>query len=254
MAIMLDLTPFEGDLFLDRPLDKIENIQNRALEKTARLHDERPVYPKNPYWASLPLNVQGVEKEEYTPSGWIKKETAYNPFLMYLSLFDPNVLREVAEHEGIHAGTPGKMLLSHLYYDSRDGRIKFGYIEPDSVPSYKYPVGKAIEEGGVKVISEKIGGVEQTSYPVTSKMVEEIDRKLTEMDNNYSLVYIQKLASIAEKKLIQTNYSKFHSNPADLKMSEVPNELMEVLYILNRPQIIGTIRKFASKIDLSYIV
>ena len=126
MAIMLSLTPFEGDLFSpDHTLDKIENIQNRALEKTAHLHDEKPVYPET-YWVPLPPNVQGLEKEEYTPSGWIKKETAYNPFLMYLSFFDPHVLKEVAEHEGIHAGTPGKMLLSHLYYDSRDGRIKFG--------------------------------------------------------------------------------------------------------------------------------
>jgi len=251
---MLNLTTFEGDLFSsDRTLDKIENIQNRVLEKTAHLHDEKPVYPET-YWFPLPPNVQGLEKEEYSPSGLKKKETIYNPFLMYLSFFDPHILREVAEHEGIHAGIPGEMLLSYLYYDFRDGYIKFGYIEPESVPNYKYPVGKAIEEGGVKVISEKIGGVEQTSYPLSSEMTGKIDKKLTEMNNKYSIVYIQKLAGIAEKKLIQTNYSKFHSNPADLKMSEIPNELMELLYILNQPQIVGTVQKFAPKTDLSYIV
>jgi len=254
MKIMVNIIELERRLSPESTLNEMREFQDRVVRKTALLHDEKPIYPKESYWKPLPPNIVGVEKEEYLPSGYIKKETVYNPFLMDQSLFDPNILREVAEHEGIHAGTPGKMLLSHLYYDFRDGKIKFGYIEPDSVPKSKYPLGEVIKEGGVKVISEKIGGVEQRSYPISSEMVEEIDKKLTEINKKYSLIQIQKLAGTAEKKLVEENYSKFKSNPSDLKFSEIPNELLEVLYVLNQPGIIGIVQKYAPKTDLPYII
>lgn len=247
------LNSLEGDLFSpSSTLNRMEKAQNRVLEETAHLHGETPDYPET-YWGGLPHGVGGVQIDKYGPSG-IEKEIVYNPLLMFASLFDPTILREVAEHEGIHGGTPGKLLLSYLYYDFRDGYIKFGKIEPEATPNFKYPVGKGIIEGGVKVTSEKIGGVKQKAYPVSSEMVEEIDKKLAEIDNNYSLIYIQKLAGIAQKKLIQKYFSKFVSNPDDLKIKEMPKELNELLYILNKPKIIGIVRKYAPKTDLFYVI
>ena len=247
MKNMLNVIELERKLSPGSTLDKIETFQNRMVKKTARLHGERPDYPEDPYWKPLPLNVGAEEKEKYHPSGQLEKKTVYNPFLMYQSLFDPNIIREVAEHEGIHAGTPGKILLSHLYLDLKDGRIKIGYIEPDSVLRSKYPLGEVIIEGGVKVISEKIGGVKQRAYPISSIMVEEIDKK-------YSLVQIQKLAGIAEKKLVEEDYSKFTHDINNFKISEIPNELLELLYVLNQPEIVGIVRKYAPKTDLSYVI
>jgi hypothetical protein len=249
---MLNPNQLEGNLF-SNPLEKMEDYQRDAAKKTAKLFDQVPESAEGPYWGNLPPNVAGAEIEKYGPDGKLTKKTFYNPNLIFASYFDPQVLIRVPQHEGIHEEQPGKYLLSRLYYDRREGSIKLGYIEDKEDPEI-YPVGTAITEGAVSLISEKIGGVEQDTYPISSKMVKEMDKKLSEIDEKYSIIDIHKLAGEIEKKLIEKDFSKFISDPSKFNLSEVPPELYELLYIFNRPGIIKIVRDYVPKKDLFYIV
>lgn len=211
-----------------RPLEILKRHQEIGAYDTGDLYDFKPPRPE-PIWDPKNPGL-GYVDEKCDPYG-CRVRVGYHPILKTLYPYFPELLEEVGEHEGAHLGQPGKNIILHIYYDPSDDKVKYGKMGE---------VGRGIIEGGVKVARDKKGGVKQTSYEESSEFAKELD-------GLFPLKIIHKLAYISQIKLLDKKRVDPFFNMYKLKMKDIPKELRDLLYTLNRPVIKDGIRSYATR-------